>query len=245
MRTEGARLRRPDQPDARDPAHERGSAQQARGGAPGLPGDRLRAALPRRRRARRDLPRHARASTPRRAPTITRACSAYLEHVYANDLTLGIAMTDAKGDRSLRPAQQPEPRHLRAHRRAARRRHRDLRHQGDRHRGAVRARAPRDARPQHDRGRTAISRCAARCRSTPTGLTIVARPAGRPGEAAASFSRQVRPVDRRVPLRPRVRAVGARVLRRRMAARRRDPLQLHDAASPHLHRARAPASATC
>jgi len=32
---------------------------------------------------------------------------AYLEHVYANDLTIGIAMTDAKGDRSLRPAQQP------------------------------------------------------------------------------------------------------------------------------------------
>ncbi len=32
---------------------------------------------------------------------------AYMQHVYANDLTLGIAMTDAKGDRSLRPAQQP------------------------------------------------------------------------------------------------------------------------------------------
>src|SRR5258708_6019315 len=30
---------------------------------------------------------------------------AYLAHVYADDLTLGIAMTDAKGDRSLRPAQ--------------------------------------------------------------------------------------------------------------------------------------------
>jgi 4-hydroxybutyryl-CoA dehydratase/vinylacetyl-CoA-Delta-isomerase len=34
---------------------------------------------------------------------------AYLGRVYANDLTLGIAMTDAKGDRSLRPAQQPNP----------------------------------------------------------------------------------------------------------------------------------------
>ena len=31
---------------------------------------------------------------------------AYIEHVYDNDLTLGIAMTDAKGDRSLRPYAQ-------------------------------------------------------------------------------------------------------------------------------------------
>ena len=34
---------------------------------------------------------------------------AYLEHVYGNDLTLGVAMTDAKGDRSLRPSRQPNP----------------------------------------------------------------------------------------------------------------------------------------
>ena len=34
---------------------------------------------------------------------------AYLAHVYADDLTLGIAMTDAKGDRSLRPSRQPVP----------------------------------------------------------------------------------------------------------------------------------------
>ena len=59
---------------------------------------------------------------------------AYLRHVHANDLTLGIAMTDAKGDRSRRPAQQSNPRHVCPHRRAPRRRHRDLRHQGDRDR---------------------------------------------------------------------------------------------------------------
>ena len=58
---------------------------------------------------------------------------AYIDHVYANDLTLGIAMTDAKGDRSLRPSQQPRERRVRAHRRAPRRRHRHLRHESDRY----------------------------------------------------------------------------------------------------------------
>ena len=35
--------------------------------------------------------------------------AAYLEHVQMHDLSLGIAMTDAKGDRSLRPHQQANP----------------------------------------------------------------------------------------------------------------------------------------
>ena len=35
--------------------------------------------------------------------------AAYLEHVQAHDLALGIAMTDAKGDRSRRPHQQANP----------------------------------------------------------------------------------------------------------------------------------------
>ncbi len=34
---------------------------------------------------------------------------AYLHHVQDNDLTLGVAMTDAKGDRSKRPGQQANP----------------------------------------------------------------------------------------------------------------------------------------
>lgn len=42
---------------------------------------------------------------------------AYLHRVQDEDLTLGIAMTDAKGDRSPRPAGQP--RRLRTHQRAA------------------------------------------------------------------------------------------------------------------------------
>ena len=32
---------------------------------------------------------------------------AYLDHVYKEDLTLGVAMTDGRGDRSKRPHQQP------------------------------------------------------------------------------------------------------------------------------------------
>ena len=35
--------------------------------------------------------------------------AAYVQHVYANDLSLGIAMTDGKGDRSLRPSRQAQP----------------------------------------------------------------------------------------------------------------------------------------
>ena len=46
----------------------------------------------------------ARGSTEHRA-----RFAAYLEHVQLNDLTLGIAMTDAKGDRSRRPHQQANP----------------------------------------------------------------------------------------------------------------------------------------
>ena len=70
---------------------------------------RLRAALSRPRRAQCVWPGDARASTPTRAPTTARASLAYLQRVQDEDLTLGIAMTDAKGDRSLRPHEQAEP----------------------------------------------------------------------------------------------------------------------------------------
>ena len=82
----GPRFRRPDQPDAGDSAQQRGSAQQARGGAPRVPGDRVRAALPRRRRARR-ASTTARTALDAEANTDYHArLIAYLEHVYANDL---------------------------------------------------------------------------------------------------------------------------------------------------------------
>ena len=112
---------------------------------------------------------------------------AYLEHVYANDLTLGIAMTDAKGDRSLRPAQQPNPDtyvHIV-----------DRRADGIVIAGtkAIVTAAPyvHELLVMPGRDMTESDREFAVCCAVPVdaqGLTIVARPAGRPGEAAASFS---------------------------------------------------------
>ena len=64
---------------------------------------------------------------------------AYLHRVQDEDLTIGIAMTDAKGDRSLRPGAQANPDVLRACQRTPRRGHRDPRRQGDRHVRALRA----------------------------------------------------------------------------------------------------------
>ena len=111
----------------------------------------------------------------------------YLGHVYGKDLTLGVAMTDAKGDRSLRPAQQPNPdSHVHIVERNAR--------------GIVISGAkaivtgapymhellvlPGRAMTEDDAG-FAVA-CAVPVDAK--GLAIVARPAGRPGEAAALFS---------------------------------------------------------
>ena len=112
---------------------------------------------------------------------------AYLEHVYANDLTLGIAMTDAKGDRSLRPAQQPNPDtyvHI------VERRADGIVISGTK---AIVTAAPyvHELLVMPGRNMNEADREFAVCCAVPIdadGLTIVARPAGRPGEAAASFS---------------------------------------------------------
>lgn len=112
---------------------------------------------------------------------------AYLEDVQARDLTLGVAMTDAKGDRSLRPSRQANPDvylHIKE------RRPDGIVISGTKaivtgapymHEFLVmpcRTHAPEDAA------------CAVAC-AVPIdapGITILARPAGRPGEAAAKFS---------------------------------------------------------
>ncbi|HKK23223.1 MAG TPA: 4-hydroxyphenylacetate 3-hydroxylase N-terminal domain-containing protein, partial [Pseudohaliea sp.] len=112
---------------------------------------------------------------------------AYLHRVQAEDLTLGIAMTDAKGDRSRRPGDQANPDvyvHIK-----------ERRPDGIVIRGtkAIVTGAPyvheflvmpcRTHRPED-------GPCAVAC-AVPVdapGVTIVARPAGRPGEAAARFS---------------------------------------------------------
>jgi 4-hydroxybutyryl-CoA dehydratase/vinylacetyl-CoA-Delta-isomerase len=111
----------------------------------------------------------------------------YLGHVYGNDLTLGVAMTDAKGDRSLRPARQPNPDSY-------------LHIVGRNARGIVisGAKAIVTGAPyMHEllvlpgRAMTEDDASFAVACAVPVdapGLTIVARPAGRPGESAAKFS---------------------------------------------------------
>jgi 4-hydroxybutyryl-CoA dehydratase/vinylacetyl-CoA-Delta-isomerase len=113
--------------------------------------------------------------------------AAYLERVHAEDLALGIAMTDGKGDRSLRPHEQPN---------------RDSYvHIAERRKDGVvlaGAKAIITAAPYvHEllvmpcRNMTRADADFAVCCAVPLdaeGLTIVARAAGRPGEKAAKFS---------------------------------------------------------
>jgi 4-hydroxybutyryl-CoA dehydratase/vinylacetyl-CoA-Delta-isomerase len=112
---------------------------------------------------------------------------AYLHRVQDEDLTLGIAMTDAKGDRSKRPGLQAEPDtyvHIT-----------ERRPDGIVIRGAkaIVTGAPyvHEFLVMPSRTHTADDAACAVCCAVPVdapGVTIVARPAGRPGEAAAKFS---------------------------------------------------------
>jgi 4-hydroxybutyryl-CoA dehydratase/vinylacetyl-CoA-Delta-isomerase len=113
--------------------------------------------------------------------------TAYLDHVYANDLTLGIAMTDAKGDRALRPSRQPQPD---AYVHIVERRADGIVVSGAK---AIVTSAPyvHELLVMPCRAMGEADRDFAVCCAVPVdapGLTIVARPAGRPGEAAATFS---------------------------------------------------------
>jgi len=107
--------------------------------------------------------------------------------VHAEDLTLAVAMTDAKGDRSLRPSRQPQPDtyvHI------VERRADGIVISGTK---AIVTAAPyvHELLVMPGRSMTADDRDFAVCCAVPVdaaGLTIVARPAGRPGEAAAKFS---------------------------------------------------------
>ncbi len=111
----------------------------------------------------------------------------YLEHVYGNDLTLGVAMTDAKGDRSLRPSRQPNPD---SYLHIVERNARGIVISGAK---AIVTGAPymHELLVLPGRNMTADDAAFAVACAVPIdarGLTIVARPAGRPGEAAAKFS---------------------------------------------------------
>jgi 4-hydroxybutyryl-CoA dehydratase / vinylacetyl-CoA-Delta-isomerase len=112
---------------------------------------------------------------------------AYLARVQEDDLALGVAMTDAKGDRSKRPGEQQNPDtyvHI------AERRRDGIVIRGTK---AIVTAAPyvheffvmpcRRMRPED----AAFAVCCAVPVDAP-GVTIAARPAGRPGEAAAKFS---------------------------------------------------------
>jgi 4-hydroxybutyryl-CoA dehydratase/vinylacetyl-CoA-Delta-isomerase len=112
---------------------------------------------------------------------------AYIRHVQDEDLAVGIAMTDAKGDRSLRPHAQANPD---AHVRIVERDAAGIVVSGAK---AIVTGAPymHELLVMPCRNMTEADRDYAVCCAVPIdaeGLTIVARPAGRPGEAAAKFS---------------------------------------------------------
>lgn len=112
---------------------------------------------------------------------------AYLHHVQDNDLTVGIAMTDGKGDRTLRPHLQANPD--------------SYVHITEQRAGGIVIRGCKAiitaAAYMHEllvmpcRAMTRADADFAVCCAVPVdapGITIVSRPAGRPGEAAAPFS---------------------------------------------------------
>src|SRR5438067_5086829 len=112
---------------------------------------------------------------------------AYVHHVQDHDLTLGIAMTDAKGDRSQRPGRQTNP-DVYVH--VTERRPDGIVIRGTK---AIVTGAPyvHELLVMPCRTMTAEDADFAVCCAVPIdapGVTIVARPAGRPGEKAATFS---------------------------------------------------------
>jgi 4-hydroxybutyryl-CoA dehydratase/vinylacetyl-CoA-Delta-isomerase len=112
---------------------------------------------------------------------------AYHAHVCAHDLAVGIAMTDAKGDRSLRPHAQPNPD---THVRIVERRADGIVLAGTK---AIVTGAPymHELLVMPGRAMTEADADFAVCCAVPVdadGLTMAARPAGRPGEEAALFS---------------------------------------------------------
>ncbi len=112
---------------------------------------------------------------------------AYLHRAQDEDLTIGVAMTDAKGDRSKRPGAQQN---LDAYVHIAERRPDGIVIRGTK---AIVTGAPyvHEFLVMPCRTMTAEDKDFAVCCAVPVdadGVTIIARPAGRPGEAAAKFS---------------------------------------------------------
>ena len=113
--------------------------------------------------------------------------AAWIERVQSEDLAIGIAMTDGKGDRTLRPHAQSNPD---AYVHISGRRQGGITISGAK---AIVTGAPymHELLVMPCRNMTEADRDYAVCCAVPVdaeGLTIVSRPAGRPGEAAAKFS---------------------------------------------------------
>ena len=111
----------------------------------------------------------------------------YLHDAQERDLCIGVAMTDAKGDRSLRPHEQPE---VRSYVRVTEREKDGIRISGVK---AIVTGAPymhellvMPCRNMTEEDKDFAVSCAVPIDAK--GITISARPAGRPGEAAARFS---------------------------------------------------------
>lgn len=111
----------------------------------------------------------------------------YMHGVQDKDLTVAMAMTDAKGDRSLRPHEQPNPD---TYVRVVEKRNNGIVISGTK---AIVTSAPyvHELLVMPGRAMTVNDKDFAVCCAVPLdaeGLTIVARPAGRPGESGAIFS---------------------------------------------------------
>ena len=161
-------------------------AQQARGGAAAVPGNRLRAALPGPRRAERDLPGDARASTTRRRGTELSRALRRLPAARAGRGPDARRRDDRRQGRPLASArtQQANPdTYVHIVERSAK----GIvisRHQGDRHRRALHARVAGHARAATWRAEDAdFAVCCAVPVDAP-GITIVARPGGPAGREA-------------------------------------------------------------
>ena len=166
---------------------ERRPAEQARGGAHPLPGDRLRAALPRARRLQRAIGQATARIDADKGTRYGERFTAYLHDVQDRDLALGIAMTDAKGDRSKRPHEQAN---ADSYVHIVERSGRGIVISGTK---AIVTGAPymHEFLVMPCRNMSEADADFAVCCAVPVdadGVTIVARPAGRPGEKAALFS---------------------------------------------------------
>ena len=145
--------------------------------------------------------------------TYSQRFTAYLHDLQDKDLSVGICMTDAKGDRSKRPHEQAN---IDSYVHIVERNGRGIVISGTK---AIVTGAPyvheflvMPCRNMSEADAEFAVCCAVPCDAD--GITIVARPGGATGREGGALLEQIRPVDRSRRLRQGLRAVGARVPRR-------------------------------